>query len=87
MREEIEKEGMTHDSVAAMNSPDNLRAFVVARPPLVLFLIFLTSVAATLLCLTAYLANNDIRDPSVDYDWNLFLENFAKIDFCVESQR
>jgi len=66
---------------------DNLRAFVVARPPLVLFLIFLTSVAATLLCLTAYLANNDIRDPSVDYDWNLFLENFAKIDFCVESQR
>lgn len=66
---------------------DNLKAFVSLRPPLVLFLIFLTSVAATLLCLTAFLANNDIRDPSVEYDWNLFLQNFAKVDFCVDSQR
>jgi len=66
---------------------ENVRTFVLTRPPLVLFLIFLTSVAATLLCLTAYLANNDIRDPSVEYDWNVFLQRFAKIDFCVESRR
>ena len=69
------------------SAAENVKAFVATRPPLVLFLIFLTSCAATLLFMTVYLRNNQIRDPTEENDWNLFLENFAKIDFCVESRR
>jgi len=65
---------------------ENVRAFAGSRPPIVLFLIFLSSLAATLFFITYYLRDNEIRDPSVENDWNLFLKNLANVDFCVLSR-
>ena len=75
------------NSFPSFKSAENVRAFAGSRPPIVLFLIFLSSLAATLFFMTYYLRDNEIRDPSVENDWNLFLKNLANVDFCVLSRR
>lgn len=74
--------------MAIKRAVDNLKGFVSSRPPIVVFIVFLTSLAVTLISLAFYIRESDhVRDPNIELDWNVFLENFARIDFCVSSNR
>jgi len=64
---------------------ENFKGFLISQPPLVIFLMFLMSVTITLLYMALSIFLKDIRDPEVEVDWNVFLENFSKVVFCISS--
>lgn len=62
---------------------DNLKGFTQNRPPLVVFMLCLGLFAVALLSLAYYVKLNDVQNPDVSQDWNIFLEQLSKLDFCI----
>lgn len=61
----------------------NLRAFIVSKPPCVVFTLCLACLAVALFYLGYYVSNNEIVDPEAEKDWNDFLTGLSNIQFCI----
>lgn len=62
----------------------NGQCFVVNHPPLILFAVCVIFFALILSTLAYYVATTeDIRNPDVSKDWNMFLESFSKLELCI----
>ncbi|XP_035691274.1 transmembrane protein 248-like [Branchiostoma floridae] len=62
---------------------ENVKSFAVSRPPLVVFMVCVSALAIAFMSLAYYIKMNQITDPDITQDWNTFLLNFGKMDFCV----
>ncbi|XP_074642214.1 transmembrane protein 248-like [Tubulanus polymorphus] len=67
----------------ALTPVENVKGFVTSRPPLVLFMISISLFAIVLLTLSYIIKVNEIKDPNFAEDWNVFLESFSRLEFCV----
>lgn len=61
----------------------NLRGFIVAKPPCVIFTLCLACLAVTLFFLGYYVKNHELVDPEAETDWNDFLTGLSNIQFCI----
>ncbi|XP_014665429.1 PREDICTED: transmembrane protein 248-like [Priapulus caudatus] len=66
----------------AFSPLDNLRSFATSRPPLVVFMICLLGFAVTTMTLAYYVRSNELRNTDI-VDWNMFLDKFASVKFCI----
>lgn len=65
---------------------ENFRGFASSRPPLIVFMICLGFFAIVLMTLGYYVKISDqVRNPDVSQDWNVFLESFSELEFCILS--
>ncbi|XP_028401020.1 transmembrane protein 248-like [Dendronephthya gigantea] len=62
----------------------NLTAFIVSKPPCVVFTICLCCLAIALFWLGYYINNNDVVDPEAEKDWNDFLTSLSNVQFCID---
>nr|CAB3267083.1 transmembrane protein 248-like [Phallusia mammillata] len=63
----------------------NVRSFLSSRPPLVVFIFCLGMMAIAFVSFAYYIKLNNIRNPDIQKDWNTFMENITKIDFCLSN--
>ncbi|ELT90464.1 hypothetical protein CAPTEDRAFT_222725 [Capitella teleta] len=63
---------------------ENLKGFASSRPPIVIFMVCLGLFAFVLLSLAFYVQSNELQNPNVAEDWNMFLDSFADLEFCVQ---
>ena len=62
---------------------ENFKGFASSRPLLMVFMICLGFFAVILMSLAYYVKTQDMPNPDVSQDWNVFLENFAELEFCI----
>ena len=62
----------------------NLTAFIISKPPCVVFTICLCCLAIALFWLGYYVKNNEIVDPEAEKDWNNFLTTLSNVQFCID---
>lgn len=64
---------------------ENLKGFATSRPPIIIFMVCLGAFAVVLLTLAYFIKVREITNPDITEDWNTFLENLARVEFCVLS--
>lgn len=63
---------------------ENLKNFIVAKPPAVLFLVCLFSFIVVLSSFIEFLKTSDTPIPNPDeLDWNAFRLQLSQLDFCL----
>lgn len=62
---------------------ENLKGFATSRPPLVVFMVCLGAFAIVLLTLSCYVKVHEAPNRDMSRDWNIFLQNFAELEFCI----
>ncbi|XP_077995502.1 transmembrane protein 248-like [Glandiceps talaboti] len=62
---------------------DNLKGFLLTRPPLVVFILCVGAFAVAMVTLAYYVKLHQIQDPDIAQDWNSFLEHFSNARFCA----
>jgi hypothetical protein len=64
---------------------DNLKNFILTKPPTVLFLACLFSFIVVLSSYMEYLKTTTEGVANLDeLDWNTFREKLARLDFCIQ---
>jgi len=61
----------------------NLKSFISAKPPLVIFLVCVLIFLVTTLCLAIYIQNNPRVKNTDVLDWNRLVEELAELEFCL----
>nr|XP_002129425.1 transmembrane protein 248-like [Ciona intestinalis] len=61
---------------------ENVRSCLSTRPPLVVFVFCIGMITVAFISFAYYIRFNEIRDPNVYLDWNTYLDNLSKINFC-----
>ncbi|XP_064652449.1 transmembrane protein 248-like isoform X2 [Lineus longissimus] len=62
---------------------ENLKSFATNRPPLMIFMICMSAFAIILVSLAYIIKVNEIKNHDLSQDWNVFLESFSELQFCV----
>uniref|UniRef100_T1IQ77 TMEM248/TMEM219 domain-containing protein n=1 Tax=Strigamia maritima TaxID=126957 RepID=T1IQ77_STRMM len=78
---------MDHIAYQSFNPLQNVKGFILTRPPVLVFLICLITFAVTALSLAYFVRTSELRDPNVELDWNILLEKFANLNFCLERNK
>lgn len=68
-----------------LTTSDSLKWFVSSRPPLIISVILLGVLALILMTLAFCVQHSQLNRPDISQDWNLFLESFEKLDFCIDN--
>lgn len=61
----------------------NLKAFAISRPPLVVFTACLTTFAVATLSLSYYLRTGPVHNPDIEVDWNNIMDHMSQWKLCV----
>ncbi|KAK6322621.1 hypothetical protein J4Q44_G00074130 [Coregonus suidteri] len=69
--------------VYLLNPLENLRSYINNRPPLVIIMVSVSTVAIAFLTIGYFFKIKAIKSPEMTEDWNTFLLRFNEIDFCV----
>jgi len=64
---------------------ENLKAFASTRPPLIVFMTCLGLFGLILMTLAFYIKDAELKKPTVSQDWNVFLESFSDLEFCIHN--
>lgn len=67
----------------ALSPVENLKGFVSSRPPLMIFVMCLGMFAIVLMTLGYYVKLTEVTNPDESQDWNVFLESFSDLHFCI----
>ncbi|XP_028680470.2 transmembrane protein 248 [Erpetoichthys calabaricus] len=65
----------------------NLRSFLEHRPPFVIFLVCLLSLAGCFFSFSFYVQTHEVQNPDVNQDWNQLLSALSQLWFCVPANR
>ncbi|XP_039628160.1 transmembrane protein 248 [Polypterus senegalus] len=65
----------------------NLRSFLEHRPPFVIFLVCLLSLAGCFFSFSFYIQTHEVQNPDVNQDWNQLLSTLSQLWFCVPANR
>lgn len=68
-----------------LTAHDSLKGFLSSRPPLIISVILLGLLALILMTLAFCVQHSQLNRPDISQDWNLFLESFEKLDFCIDN--
>uniref|UniRef100_A0A131XRZ1 Putative conserved plasma membrane protein n=1 Tax=Ixodes ricinus TaxID=34613 RepID=A0A131XRZ1_IXORI len=61
----------------------NLRAFALSHPPLLVFTSCLVAFGVTMVALAYIIGGTDLPNPDIDLDWNVFLTRLSELHYCV----
>ncbi|ESN97747.1 hypothetical protein HELRODRAFT_185894 [Helobdella robusta] len=64
---------------------ENLKHFVKKKPPLVLFLVVLVIFSLITMSIGAYVKTAQLKSTDIKKDWNIFLNGFSRVSFCLSS--
>ncbi|XP_067862096.1 transmembrane protein 248-like isoform X2 [Heptranchias perlo] len=62
---------------------ENVKYFVVHRPPLVLFVLSISSLGIAFFSLGIYIRSHEVTNPDVPQAWNTVLQSLSKLEFCL----
>uniref|UniRef100_UPI00398EBE25 transmembrane protein 248-like isoform X2 n=1 Tax=Pristiophorus japonicus TaxID=55135 RepID=UPI00398EBE25 len=62
---------------------ENVKYFVVHRPPLILFVLSISSLGIAFFSLGVYIRSHEITNPDVPQAWNTVLQFLSKLEFCL----
>uniref|UniRef100_A0A8C5R0B4 Transmembrane protein 248 n=1 Tax=Leptobrachium leishanense TaxID=445787 RepID=A0A8C5R0B4_9ANUR len=62
---------------------ENLKAYIITRPPLVVFMVSVSGMAIAFLTLGYFFKMKEIKSPEMTEDWNTFLLRFNNLDLCI----
>ncbi|XP_048838605.1 transmembrane protein 248 isoform X1 [Brienomyrus brachyistius] len=69
--------------VYLINPLENLKTYISSRPPLVIFMVSVSTVAIAFLTIGYFFKIKEIKSPELTEDWNTFLLRFNELDFCI----
>lgn len=64
---------------------ENLKGFATSRPPIIVFIVCLGLVAIILMTLGFYIKDGELKTADITEDWNVFLESFSDVEFCIQN--
>ncbi|XP_022255535.1 transmembrane protein 248-like [Limulus polyphemus] len=64
----------------------SLRGFAATQPPLFVFTICLMAFGITMVVLAYIVGENEMANPDVTMDWNIFLQRVTELEICVEKE-
>ncbi|XP_067910902.1 transmembrane protein 248-like [Heterodontus francisci] len=62
---------------------ENVKYFVVHRPPLILFILSISSLGIAFFSLGIYIRSHEVTNPDVPQAWNTVLQSLSKLEFCL----
>ncbi|XP_078410492.1 transmembrane protein 248-like [Cetorhinus maximus] len=62
---------------------ENVKYFVVHRPPMVLFILSISSLGIAFFSLGIYIHSHEVTNPDVPQAWNAVLQSLSKLEFCL----
>lgn len=66
-----------------LNPVQSLRNFASNQPPLLVFTICLMAFGITMVVLAYIIGENDFPNPDITMDWNVFMERFTELEWCI----
>lgn len=64
---------------------ENLKGYAISRPPIIVFIVCIGVIAIILMTLAFYVSDNELETSDLTQDWNVFLESFSDVDFCIQN--
>ncbi|XP_038677363.1 transmembrane protein 248-like isoform X1 [Scyliorhinus canicula] len=61
---------------------ENMKYFVVHRPPMILFILSIGSLGIAFFSLGIYIRSHEVTNPDLPQAWNTVLQCFSKLEFC-----
>ncbi|XP_048467380.1 transmembrane protein 248 [Rhincodon typus] len=61
---------------------ENVKYFVLHRPPMILFILSISSLGIAFFSLGIYIQSHEVSNPDVPQTWNAVLQSLSKLEFC-----
>ncbi|GCC26152.1 hypothetical protein chiPu_0004566 [Chiloscyllium punctatum] len=62
---------------------ENVKYFVLQRPPMILFILSISSLGIAFFSLGIYIQSHEVSNPDVPKAWNTVLQSLSKLEFCL----
>ncbi|XP_072921904.1 transmembrane protein 248-like isoform X2 [Hemitrygon akajei] len=66
---------------------EDVKYFLADRPPLVVFILCISSLAVAFFSLGIYVQSHEITNPDVPQVWNIVLQSLSKLKFCQSKNK